>query len=89
MSEEPDIQVYWVKCKADNWCPLVDLDLSTIDEDSAGVYIIWHGGEKPRVVRVGQGNFRERFSAHRNDPEITEYEKEGDLCVTWGRVTRV
>ena len=85
MTEEPDIQVHWMKCQADNWCPL-DLDLSSIDEDSAGVYIIWHGGRKPRVVRVGQGNFRERFSSHRNDPEITEYAKEGDLYVTWAEL---
>ena len=82
----PDVEVQWMKCEGDIWCPLEDLDLSAIAEGSAGVYIIWHGGQNPRVVRVGQGNFRDRFSAHRNDPQITQYRNDGLLHVTWAEL---
>ena len=85
---KPEIEVEWIKCKGDVWCSLESLDLSTVTEDSEGVYVIWHGGQTPRWVRVGQGNFKERFSAHRNDPKITKYNKDGTLYVTWAKLPK-
>ena len=83
------MDVTWIKCKADNWCPLETLDLETMGE-TCGVYIIWHEGNSQRppwTVRVGQGApIKTRLSAHRNDKEILAYRNIGTLRVTWGAV---
>lgn len=51
-----------------------------------GVYVIWVDSDPGQVVRIGQGNVSERLQAHRNDPEITQYEELGTLRVTWANV---
>lgn len=83
------MNVTWIKCKADNWCPLETLDLESMREVS-GVYIIWHEGnlhQAPWTVRVGQGApIKTRLSAHRNDKEILAYRSIGILRVTWAAV---
>lgn len=78
-------QVNWIKCQTD-WCSLKNLNLSSILPNAAGVYIIWHEGDPARAVYVGQGNFRQRFSDHRNSPEILQYADIGTLRVTWASV---
>jgi len=80
------MQVAWKKCGNDgHWCSLDNLDLNSIT-DAGGVYIIWHEGNPGRVVRVGQGDFQDRFSKHRTDDKITAYRKHGTLRVTWASV---
>jgi len=81
------VNVNWIKCKADNWCPLETLNLETMD-DTAGVYVIWYEGTPGRVVRIGQGApIKDRLSAHRNDKAILAYNKLGTLRVTWAAVS--
>ena len=48
----------------------------------SGVYVIWHGGSNPSTVYVGQGFIRDRLKAHRNKPEIQQYQSI-NLYVTW------
>ncbi len=80
------ITVKWRTCGDDShWCSLKDLNLDSIT-DTAGVYIIWHEGNPGQVVRVGQGDFKSRLSAHRNDTKVTAYAKHGKLKVTWASV---
>ena len=58
------INVNWIKCQGDVWCPLSTVDLSHphfVKMD--GVYVIWHGGPKPTVVYVGKGQIKERLQA--------------------------
>lgn len=69
----------WVKCTGDQWCPLLDVNLT--DVKTQGVYAIWIGGG--RYVRIGQGDVAARLIAHRNDPAITRYTT---LYVTWAAV---
>ena len=78
--------VSWNKCDGDKWCPLdtVNLEHSHFD-GMEGVYIIWHGGQSPKTVRVGQGIIRDRLTAHRNDQQIQAYSNLG-LFVTWSAV---
>lgn len=79
------IQLEWVSwSKAGARLPLRTVNLSKVS--AYGVYIIWHGGSTPRVVRVGQGDIAERLTAHRGDPIILAYEKFGTLYVTWAAV---
>ena len=51
-----------------------------------GVYIIWHAGQNPATVRVGQGVIRDRLAEHREDDEVQAY-KERALYVTWASVS--
>lgn len=75
----------WIKCKGDKWCPLNTVDLSSEHFDGKeGVYIIWRGGENAATIRVGQGVIRDRLKAHRDDPEIQDFES---LYVTWATVS--
>jgi hypothetical protein len=60
------------------------LDLESIG-NTAGVYLIWHGGQQGRWVRVGSGTIKQRLSDHRNNPEILAYQSHG-LLVTWATV---
>ena len=75
------IQLNWITCGNNHWCNLKNLDLTDISD--VGVYIIWHTGEPSRVVRVGQGNIKNRLSEHRKDDEILAY---GELRVIWATV---
>lgn len=79
------LTVKWGKCGDDShWCSFESLNLDGIKTVS-GVYIIWHGGNPSRVVRVGQGNVADRIRAHRQDAKITKYKANG-LYVTWASV---
>ena len=61
--KEKPMQLKWNKCTNDKWCPLNTVNLEDEHfDDMEGVYIIWHGGQSPKTVRVGQGIVRERFA---------------------------
>lgn len=75
------IEVHWVKSTTGTWLSLRNVDLSEVR--TVGVYIIWHGGQKPRVVRIGQGDIVDRLSTHRNDNAVIAHEASGKLFVTW------
>jgi hypothetical protein len=83
---QPSITVSWIDCGQPErfWCPLENVNLSNVN--TIGVYIIWHEGNPGRVVRIGQGNIKDRLCAHRNDEEILAYKKNGTLRVTWASV---
>jgi hypothetical protein len=76
------LNVHWIKC-GDVWCSLNSVNLQDSHFDGLeGIYIIWHGGNTPTTVRVGQGVIRDRLAAHRNDPKVQAYSNLG-LYVTW------
>ena len=63
------------------------MDLAHASFDAlAGVYVIWHGGQNPRWVRVGKGMIRDRLTAHRADSAVLAYGKFGTLFVSWAEV---
>lgn len=79
------LKLNWKTCGDDrHWCDFKNLDLGKITD--IGVYMIWHQGDPSCVVRVGQGKISERIADHRDDPEITQYDKIGALRVTWASV---
>jgi len=76
----------WNKCQGDVWCPFLTVDLSHRHFlNREGVYIIWHGGQAPWTVYIGQGNITQRLSEHRRDADIIKYSPSG-LFVTWADV---
>lgn len=79
----------WIKCTGEQWCQLLNLNLTHSHFDGLeGIYIIWHGQPNPAVVYVGQGNIRDRLTQHRQDPAILAYESQ-TLHVTWAKVDSV
>jgi len=77
------MELRWIKSTTNQWLSLEWVDLSGVN--TTGVYIIWHGGNPSRVVRVGQGNITARLTAHRADREVLAYRVHG-LYVTWATV---
>ena len=77
----------WVKCgeRGERFCPLETVDLDKQWDD--GVYIIWHN-TSGFVIYVGQGNIKERLTAHRTTPEILAQRGNGLLLTTWAFVER-
>jgi hypothetical protein len=73
------LNLSWVKCTGDNWCPFLAVNLSNVK--TSGVYAIWIGGGQ--YIRVGQGDIAARITTHRNDSEITKHK---NLYVTWASV---
>ncbi len=73
------LNIAWVKCTSDNWCPLLTVNLTNVTAN--GVYAIWQGNGP--YIRVGKGDIADRLIAHRNDPAITKYK---NLYVTWAAV---
>ena len=75
----------WIKCEENQWCNFINLNLSHSHFSGLdGVYIIWHGGQNPWTVYVGQGLIAERLAAHRQEKEILQYSSLG-LFVTWAK----
>ena len=77
---------FWMKCKNNAWCSLdqIDLESTYYDNFKGSIYIIWYWDNfgNPVTVKVGQGNLRERLTAHRSDPRIQQY-AHLNLLVTW------
>ena len=78
------LQLAWVKSLNDKWLRLSDLDFERIN--TTGVYILWHGGPMPYVVRVGSGDIGTRLRDHHGNVLIRRYENRGPLMVTWAAV---
>lgn len=75
------MQLSWMKSIDGKWLNLSHLDLTHIH--ATGVYMIWHGGENPRIVRIGHGNIAGRLTAHKLNHQIMRYLTDGPLMVTW------
>lgn len=76
--------LHWMKSIDNKWLNFNQLDLTHIH--AVGVYIIWHGGENPQIVRVGQGNIASRLTAHRMNHQIMRFASRGPLMVTWAEI---
>ena len=67
-------KIHWYTCVKSNTgkackCGLNRLNLSHehFENNPTGVYVIWHNGSGDRIVKVGQGDLKDRFTKHRND----------------------
>lgn len=78
----------WNKCEGSKWCPFLTVNLDHPHfRNREGVYIVWHGGQSPWTVYVGQGAIADRLRNHRQEQEILQYSHLG-LFVTWTQVDR-
>jgi hypothetical protein len=82
-----ELTLDWQKCQGNVWGNFLGVDLQHNHfNDMYGVYVIWHAGQNPATVRVGQGCIRDRLQDHRNDNAILAYKQDG-LFVTWASVS--
>ena len=80
------LTVTWIKSRAGTWLAFETFNIGTCDTDP-GVYVIWHDGQPPWTVRVGQGDVPDRLGKHRRDPRVLAYRSYGaGLFVTWASV---
>jgi hypothetical protein len=80
------MNVTWLKTGQDNngWYHFQTVDLAHAHFNNlSGVYIVWQ--PNGRVVRVGQGQIRDRLTSHRTCPNVAEHDT-GNLHVTWAAV---
>ena len=85
MINQTIMNLFWLKCENNAWCSLREVDLSHSYYDNfVGIYIIWYWDNLGNAVtvKVGQGNLRERLTAHNTDPRIQQY-AHLNLLVTW------
>ena len=75
------LSVKWVKCEDDRWCSFRGLQLNEA-VDVTGVYVIFDKRDN-MVIRLGQGNIKDRISSHRNNEAIRGYSEFNELLVTW------
>lgn len=78
------INLQWAIAEDNQWYTLEGYNFAAIT--AKGVYVIWHEGRPGRYVRVGQGSIGERLTAHRHDPAILAFNRNGILRVTWAIV---
>lgn len=66
----------------------VDVDGQQL-HGSGGVYVLWHGGIRPRWVGVSAtDDLGSALSSAADDPDIRSYEVHGGVYVTWSPVRR-
>jgi hypothetical protein len=75
------VQLHWTRARGGTWCDLERVDLGGVDTD--GVFVVWHGGRRPRTLRLGYGRIAERVGALKRDPVLLRYRSAGPLYVTW------
>jgi hypothetical protein len=81
-----DLILSWNKCEGNVWCPFLTVNLQHPHfQNLDGIYIIWHAGQTPWTVYVGQGNIAQRIATHRLDSRILQFSASG-LFVTWSKV---
>jgi hypothetical protein len=69
------------------WFAAADLRaLDLADVAGSGVFVVWHGGLRPRVIRVGCGDVAQRLAAFRDDSKMMAYGHFGPLQVAWADV---
>ena len=86
-----DETLIWRQCtdasERPMWCLLERIETASITA-TQGVYVVWHGGDEPETVRVGQAFFQplaETLEALRSDDEVLAFRANG-LFVTWAEV---
>ncbi|MBI5240407.1 MAG: type II/IV secretion system protein [Elusimicrobia bacterium] len=82
------LRLSWWTAKDGSWCDLFSLDPEHPDfKELEGVFVLWHGGDAPGMVCVGQGEIRERLRFLLHAPAVLKF-KEFGLFLTWAPVDR-
>lgn len=81
------LHLEWFKSFGDRWCDLLEINQNhNRFNGMRGVYIIWHEGKKPVVLKVGQGIVSDCLVENKEDYIVVAYGQYG-LYVTWAKVS--
>lgn len=78
----------WVHARDGDFFPFLTLDPEEMGLNKiGGVFLIWHAGVRPEWVYAGHStDLAAAFHHAGNNSDITEYEVNGGLFVTWAPV---
>jgi len=76
------VHLHWARARGGAWCDLERVNAGEVDDTNC-VFVVWHGGRRPRTLRLGHGRIAERVSALQRDRSILRYRQAGPLYVTW------
>lgn len=79
------MNVNWIKNQNGEYFDFLRLNLDApYFMNKVGVYMIWYATpSEARVIYVGQGEIGERLKKHREDLQIMNYAKFGQIRVSW------
>jgi len=86
----PAIDPGWVRNRQGKFYRLMSLDTDAVGLNGlSGVYVIWHSGVKPQWVYVGASdNLGHAIERAAHDDDISSYEVNGGLFVTWSPILK-
>ncbi len=78
----------WVRTASGRFFRLAKLDPESEGlTDKGGVYVVWHGGMRPRWLVVGHSNNLARtFHDLGEESELLAYEVNGGIWLTWSPI---
>ncbi len=77
----------WCKCILQSRCRLNSLNLKNDYFDNRiGVYVIWSGNDKSKIVSIGRGIIRDELVKMKNNKSVQDYGP--DLFVTWAEIPK-
>lgn len=78
------VHLHWTRARGGAWCDLERVDLSAVE--TSGVFVVWHGGARPRTLHLGYGPIADRIEQLRRNEALMRYRQFGPLYVTWAAV---
>ena len=83
-----ELELKWeVDISGKKYFNFYDNEVSKIDDEINGIYIIWLPEHNPRsVIKVGQGNIKNRLQNHLRDDAIAKYKLNSKMVFSWAKV---
>jgi len=79
------LEVKWERTDQCYWRELMKIDFADPEfKRLRGIFIIWHGGNNPRVIYIGHGDIPTQLEKLRVKQEFQKYIPIG-LYVTWAK----
>ena len=90
MAQGPAEDPKWSRTASGHFRRFINLDPEAEGLTRAsGVFVIWHGGLRPRWVHVGRSdNLAATFHRLADNDDVMGYEVHGGLYVTWALIRR-
>ena len=80
--------IAWVRSPRNQYYNFLNLDPEEMGlKGASGVYVIWHAGLRPEWLTIGHtDNLAQTFEELGGVDEILEYDRYGNLFVTWSEI---
>ena len=84
----PPRDIAWVRSPRNQYYNFLNLDPEEMGlKGASGVYVIWHGGLRPEWLTIGHtDNLAQTFDELRDVDEILEFDRHGNLFITWSEI---